>query len=140
MSPQDLIKTIYLGDRICLGLILDGSKGRISIEVDCISRVRSASGTWDFYCDEDIERARLVFEDARWFSMDPPGFIPNEYINGFEIVAGGNPTPDTNNRLVFRLLIASVNEEGIPTQVTVEIHAAGFYLEDPANPGIEIRE
>jgi len=54
---------------------------RIVIQVDEISRVRSASGRWEYYNEENIVDGLMVFTDARSIKFDPVGPIPNDYIN-----------------------------------------------------------
>jgi len=49
MHATEFLKAIYLGDRTCRSITLDGWKKRVLTEADEISRVRSESGNWDFY-------------------------------------------------------------------------------------------
>ena len=45
MDVSAFLKTIYLGDRACKAITLDGWNRSIKIEIDCISRIRSPSET-----------------------------------------------------------------------------------------------
>ena len=85
MRPTELVKTIYLGDRACKSIAIDGWNRRVAMQVDEISRVRSASGNWECYNDENIMDGLIVFTEVGSISFDPPGPIPNDYINDLEI-------------------------------------------------------
>lgn len=80
MDIEKFIDSIYLGDRGCKMIILDGRRARIAIQIDCISRVRASDGCWHFYTDEDIVDGRIVFTDVISVSLDPVGAIPNDLI------------------------------------------------------------
>jgi len=43
MHPRDFLKTIYLGDRGCKKIIIDGWQGRVLMQVNLISRIRSVT-------------------------------------------------------------------------------------------------
>ncbi|WP_104663382.1 DUF6258 family protein [Ensifer adhaerens] len=78
MKPDEFLGTLYLGDRGCKAVLLDGLKNEVKIQIDLISRKRSEH--WNFYSAEDVEDGYLVFEGVDHFSFDPPGRIPNEDI------------------------------------------------------------
>lgn len=59
MKPDDFLNSIYLGDRACKAILLDGWRKEVKIQIDAISRVRGE--TWDFYSAEDVVM-------ASWFS------------------------------------------------------------------------
>jgi hypothetical protein len=63
MKPDEFFRTIYLGDRGCKAIVLDGWRDEVKIQIDLISRRRSK--TWDFYSAEDVEDGFLVFEGGR---------------------------------------------------------------------------
>jgi hypothetical protein len=138
MNPRELLKTVYLGDRACRGVFIEGWKGRVSIHVDVISRIRSRSGTWDYYAAEDISDGCLVFTEVTSIRMDPSGPVPNDSINEIE-VHDTMDVPSGKNVLLFLILVGSVDDTGTSTEVTIEIRATGLHLEDPARPGLEIR-
>ena len=77
MLATEFLRTIYLGDRACKSIAIDGWGKRAMIQVDEISRVRSAAGKRDYYNDENIVDGLLVFTDARSILLDPIGPIPN---------------------------------------------------------------
>ena len=132
MLPSEFLKTIYLGDRACKSITIDGGNNCVAIKVDEISRVRSESGEWEFYNDENIVDGLLVFSDVRSVVFDPAGPIPNDYISGLDT----EPLPDGHHR--FRLSVASVDQLANSTEVSVTIEAKHLHLEDPSAPGVVI--
>ena len=137
MTPAELLRTIYLGDRACKGIDIQGWQRRVSVLVDVISRIRNPAGTWDFYSDEDIPDGRLVFTGVTAVRFDPSGPVPNDFIE--VSIAETRVLPSGKEEYVFVLAVGSVDDAGMSTEVTVEIHAADFCLEDPRKPGEEIR-
>src|SRR5579863_1987381 len=133
MLPSEFVKTIYLGDRGCKSITIDGWNNCVVIKVDEISRVRSESGNWEFYNDENIVDGLLVFSDVRSVLFDPAGPIPNDYIS--ELSA--ESLPDGHYR--FRFSAASVDQSASSTEVLVTIEAKRLHLEDPAIPGVVIK-
>ena len=126
MNVGKVFRTIYLGDRACKKIIIDGSKAEIRIQVDCISRIRSESGDWEYYTDEDIENGYIVFKDAHTVNLSPPGFIPNDLINSFEF----EKHTTIKDSFLFILSIDSVNYNGDRREVEFKIAAKDLYLED----------
>jgi hypothetical protein len=103
--------------------------------------VRSPSGKWEFYTDEDIVDGLIVFTGARSIHFDPPGFLPNDYINDLEVNPLTKADGEANQaQFVFVLSVSSVSSEGSSTEVTVRIVAEGIHLEDPNRPGLWIAE
>jgi hypothetical protein len=132
MLVTDFLKTIYLGDRACKSITIDGWNRKVVIEVDEISRIRSASGQWDFYNEENIVDGRLVISGVRAVHFDPAGPIPNDYISGLE----ASPLADGFYR--FKFSAASGDESGNSTEVLVTIEAKAIHLEAPTEPGVVI--
>jgi hypothetical protein len=130
MLVTDFLKTIYLGDRARKSITIDGWNKRVLIEVDEISRIRSESGNWDFYNEENIVDGRLVFSEVRSVLFDPAGPIPNDYISNLEAKA----LSDGYYRFEFS---AASGDGSSPrsTEVLVSIEAKSLHLEDPAAPG-----
>jgi hypothetical protein len=167
-NPQDLAKTIYLGDRGCKRIIIDGSRGALSIQVDRISRIRSPSGQWDFYADEDIVDGFIVFDGLERFEFQPQGLVPNDWIQFVDIAAGVSvgvreadgagcsgqdplhgektlrigaiePAPGTS-RYVARLSLGAVDEDGHGKELELKVVFARLYLEDPLRPGLRLAD
>jgi len=132
MHATEFLKTIYLGDRACKSVTLDGWNKRVVIEVDEISRVGSESGSWDFYNDENIVDGRLVFSEVRSVRFDPAGSLPNDYISSLEA------TPLSEGYFRFEFTAASVDASAESKEVSVIIEAKRLHLEDPTAPGVVI--
>ena len=130
MKPAEFVKTIYLGDRACKGIFIDAWEERIEVWIDEISRVRGES--WNFYADEDIPDGRIVFSGVRSLRFDPPGPIPNDYIDSLSVVEGDEGP-------LFTLSVASGGTGSVSAQVAIEIGASGIHLEDPRRPGEQIK-
>ncbi|HEY1184905.1 MAG TPA: DUF6258 family protein [Bryobacteraceae bacterium] len=136
MDPEQLIKTIYLGDRAVKAVLIDSWKERVAIQVDEISRLRPGSTSWDFYTDEDISDGWLVFTGVREIVFDPPGPLPDDYICGLSVV--GREPAENRDLYSFQLSTAGSRKDGSGTAVSIRILAAGMHLEDPSRPGVEI--
>jgi len=140
MRPAEFLKTVYLGDRACKSILIDGWNERVELKVDSISRVRSESGNWEFYTDEDIDEGRIVFSSVKSITFSPCGLIPNDLINSYEVnpFKAENAAEEEYPLYVFRFSIVSVDSQRIPCEVVVEIIAKAIHLEDPKHPGIAI--
>jgi len=134
MTPSEFLKTIYLGDRSCKGIYIEGQSDRVSVHVDVISRIRSASGNWDYYVEEDLTDGRLVFTGVKAIRLEPSGPVPNDLINAIE-VADVRRVPSGEQVTIFSLSISSVDKAGISTEVKIEIEAKGVHLEHAGKPG-----
>src|SRR5438105_15836465 len=86
MTPRKFIRTLYLGDRACKAIVIDSWNTCVRVQVDCISRVRSTSGTWDYYIDEDINNGFLVFTGVLACELQNAGYLPNDSINSLDVV------------------------------------------------------
>ena len=137
MTATDLLKTIYLGDRGCKAVLLDGWNSSVSVHATVISRIRSESGHWDYYMVEDIVDGRLVFTGVSSFRMTLSGPLPNDFINDITAKAEQNPLSGVT-RYTFALSISSVDAAGTRAEITIEIVADDLHLEDPAHPGVPV--
>jgi hypothetical protein len=132
MLPSAFVKTIYLGDRACKSITIEGWTNRVVIQVDEMSRVRDESGNWNFYNEENIIDGRLVFSDVRSVLFDPSGPIPNDYISRLEV------EPLLGGYYQFAFSAASVDQSSKSTEVLVTIVAKHLHLENPSTPGMQI--
>ena len=145
MNPRQFVSTIYLGDRAFKSILIDGWNSRVYVHVDAVSRTRSQSGKWEFYIDEDILEGRIVFTDVDSIAMEPAGYVPNDCIESLT-VESVSQYPDSNESegFLFKLQVFS-SQKSEPAnasyvKVTISIRAKGIHLEDPARPGVEIKE
>ena len=134
MNPEDFIKTIYLGDRGCKSIHIKGWDKQVAIEVNEISRIRDASGLWNYYNEENIVDGLIVFTGVKEITFSPPGLIPNDFINNLEV------TETKEGFYTFMLSIDSVDETPYQHEVFIEIKATGIHLEDPTKPGEKITD
>ena len=136
MNPEQLLKSVYLGDRACKAMLIDSWRKRVAIQVDVISRLKAGAKTWDFYTDADIKDGWLVFTDVRSVRLEPTGPLPNDLINNVSVKPTDSPRIQPS--YLFELSIGSVDNSGKSTEVIVRVEASGLHLEDPAKPGVEI--
>ena len=135
MRVDQFLATVYLGDRACKSITVDGWRERVTLVIDEISRVRSESGRWEFYNDENIKDGSLVFSDVKSFSLTPPGPLPSDYIDieSTELV--------DESQDLFRVKFSVGGHQplsGTRQMQLIEIVAKRVHLEDPLRPGIEI--
>lgn len=136
MTPEELLRTIYLGDRGCKAVLIDSWNKRVGIQVTVISRLKPGATTWDFDTDADITNGWLIFTDVRRITFEPPGPLPNDFIN--DICVKMIESAEVQPRYLFELSIGSVDDGGNSTEVIIQIEALGLHLEDPERRGVEI--
>ncbi len=142
MELDKFLSTVYLGDRWCKAITLDGERKRVCVRVDCISRIRNPSGDWGYYADEDIEEGSLVFDRVTSFGLVPAGPLPNDTIRVREVVRVPVQDEAHNStdawRIVFSLGTWLSNTQ--PLEIVATIIAESVHLEDPSRPGLKITE
>lgn len=132
MNTIDFLKTLYFGDRYCVDFNIDNKKKEVRIIVNCISRIRSESGEWDYYCDEDVEMGTVVIYGVNEVILDKTGLTPNEDI--YDIYA----TKIENELYKFTIEASYIDEEAKTTDLTFTVIGEGAYLLDPSNFNIKI--
>jgi hypothetical protein len=134
MKPQEFLKTLYLGDRVCKRLIFDGWDDRVLIQVNVISRIRSDSGLWDFYSQEDIPDGLIVFSGVKSYQWNSKGCLPNDYV---EIEVSSETETLESDLYQFNIYLGRMEKTGIvDTELLVEAQA--IHLEDPRSPNKKI--
>lgn len=133
MDVETFLGTLYLGDRGCKSILIDGWHEEVKVQVDCISRVRSK--TWDYDTDEDIEDGWIVFEGVKSIHFEPGGLIPNDAIH--DISAERIDVDPPRYRILMS--VGSVGDDAAHRTVKIHIDAESMVLEDPRQPGVRIR-
>jgi hypothetical protein len=132
MAPDQFIKTIYLGDRLCLSLNMEGTKKRISLKVDCISRVRGES--WNYYDAEDVHDGFLVFEDVVSCHLDSKGQLPNDWIEPVSVTKMDGDS--TAWKFVFSLGV--IDSKGVSSETLLTVIAENISIE--TKDGVQIND
>lgn len=131
MDPTALLRTVYLGDRACKSITIDGWAKTMKITVDCISRIRSDSGNWDYYTDEDIVDGILVFGGVRDLFLQNEGCLPNDEI---DISISGVENDATS----LEIAIGSADDSGRVHKVLMKFRCESAWIEDPRKPGVPV--
>jgi len=129
MPPNELINSIYLGDRCCKGIYIDFWEEIIKLKIDCISRIRSPSGYWEYYNDENIDDGYIVFSGIESYKINPMGVLANDFIFNYYI-------KNTEEQSCGKKIYTFIFEVGYPMEI--EIKARELWLEDPQKPGVKI--
>jgi len=132
VHPREFIRTLYLGDRGCKSITIDGYGAAVKVQATCISRVRSSSGNWDYYKDEDIVDGFIVFADVVECELQNGGHVPNDSINDIEVV------DEKDGLVTIKVSIDSGDDEAHHHETFLRITCASIHLEDPARPGVKI--
>ncbi|MUV14268.1 DUF6258 family protein [Noviluteimonas gilva] len=132
MNPIEFLKTVYVGDRGCKSVLIDGWNAEVKVQVTCISRVRSAS--WDYYSAEDLQDGFIVFTGVQSITLSPSGVIPNDSIN--EVRAESI----SDDQFLIVMSVDAVDAAGARTEVEIRIMAASMVLEDANIPGLRITQ
>lgn len=129
---EQFINSIYLGDCFCTKLVFEGVKNQVELHVNLISRIRSESGDWNFYSDEDIENGAIVFTGIQSISLGGLALLPNDQIYDIHI----NKKDIRFSEFIIEM--SHVDQDAITHDMTMSFVAEGAYLMNPLMPGVEI--
>ena len=122
MNPEKFLSTLYLGDRACKKILIDGWNNRFCIQVNLISKIKENTDSWNYYSDEDIENGWLIFTDISCIKFVPEGVVPNDLINEIKV-------KKSNEDYIFSISIDSVSESGERKEVNIQVNAQKIYIE-----------
>lgn len=122
MNPEKLLSTLYLGDRACKKILVDGWNDKFCIQVNLISRVKENTDSWNYYSDEDIENGWIIFTGISCIKIVPAGLIPNDLINEVKV-------KKSNEEYIFDISIDSVSETGERKETIIQVNAQEIYIE-----------
>jgi len=115
------LESIYLGDRYCEKIEIKDDK--ISVQINCISRVKKGTKEWNYYSDEDIEHGCLVFDEVV------------EFISNSELVINGDIEIDVVEKKddIYSFIVygCNISDEAISTDIELQIKAKKFYIFNP---------
>ncbi|MEI2296767.1 DUF6258 family protein [Ensifer sp. MJa1] len=130
MKPDEFLNSLYLGDRACKAIVLDGWREEVKIQVDSISRLRS--GPWNV--NENVRDGFLVFEGVDHVSFDPPGRIPNDEIGSIEFVGYDG------ERFTVVIELGAADEVSDYGFIKTTIRAKAVAIEEPGEESARIRD
>jgi len=122
MDLVDFLDTIYLGDRMCSAISIDGVSAEIRLHIDVISRGRGAQ--WDFYSEEDVSKGALVFEGVRNFSLGSGRcLLPNAWI---EVVSATRLNDDLSE---VAISLGNVDSNAVSTELVLTLACQAVSIE-----------
>ena len=118
------LKSIYLGDRYCEKI--DIQKNKISLQVNCISRIEKGTDGWNYYSKGDIEHGYIIFDNVTKYVIDED-LLLNDEIYEIKVVS--------KNEEVFLFIIygCNVSDDMVLTDVQLQIEAKNVYIFDEIN-------
>jgi hypothetical protein len=128
MNPKEFLATVYLGDRGCKKILIDGWSNKLGLQVNCISRIRDDKpmNSWGYYNDEDVDDGWLVFSGLRSVSFTPSGPVPNDELEIKDV-------REVDGDYVFTISAGSGNEKAEITEVIIEFTAESVSVETNQN-------
>lgn len=131
MNVKNFLNTIYLGDRYCESILIDCKNSEVKVQVNCITRIRSEE--FNYSNADDLIDGYIVFENISSITFNPPGFIPDGFVNALEL----KESFTVDGKYSFLLSIDSTTN-GYNQEILIEIHSKSIALEAFDKPGLRI--
>ena len=108
---------------MCLSINLEGSRKRVLLKVDCISRVRGES--WNYYDSEDVHEGFLVFENVVSCNLNLAGQLPNDWIEPVSVMQM------TGNASAWEFIfsLGVVDSQGLSSETLLTVIAENIAIE-----------
>ncbi len=85
MNFESFLSTIYLGDRACKSILIDGWNGRVEVTVDIVQGFAIGVETGIFTQTKMSITGRLFFAGVEAIIIEPPGRFPNDVIESLVV-------------------------------------------------------
>ena len=121
---KKFIKSIYVGDRYCENIEIREDK--ISIQINCISRLEEGTKEWNYYSKDDIEHGYIVFDDVVEYDSSSE-LILNDEIYEIDVIE------KTNGVYSFVVYGCNISDDAISTDIELRIKAEKIYILNPKN-------
>ena len=121
---KEFIKSLYFGDRYCEKM--EVHKGKIIIQINCISRTEPGNNEWNYYTKDDISHGQLTFEDISFFEM-PPNMLINDEFYGIDLIE------KNAEEYHFKVQGSHILDNGDYKEIVATIKCKNFYIFNPAN-------
>lgn len=124
---SNFLNSLYLGDRYCEKVEITDKK--IIFQINCISRVKPGTTTWNYYTDEDIEHGCLVFDEIKECNSKSE-LIINEDIYEISVL------DKCDDIYTFLIQGSNFSDNLISTDIEMTIQAKKFYIYNPKTNSI----
>ena len=84
LNTYNLLRTIYVGDRWVKHVTHLPQEKSLRLCINCISRIRSTDGCWNFYNSENLKDGEIVFLGVEDVVVTPSGATLNDAIHDID--------------------------------------------------------
>lgn len=121
---SNFLNSLYFGDRFCEKVEISDKK--IVFQINCISKLKSGSTTWNYYSNEDIEHGCLVFDEIKEYHSTSE-LIINEDIYEISVL------DKSDDVYTFLIQGSNFSDNLMSTDIEMTIQAKKFYIYNPNN-------